>query len=205
MAAKKKASRKKAAKKKAGARRKTEKPWKASLREQRFIDELDACPIGSVAAIRAGYAESGARTQASRLLANANIKKEIEKRAAARRERLKISADTVLEELSLLATCTLSEFIDEEGNLRDDFQNIPEHALGLLRKVKITDTFTGSGEDLTPVRTMEIQLHDRIQALVNLGKHKDIQAFIENLQMDVRGFGEKMDRVAAARKRAGLV
>ena len=89
------AARKKAAKKKAARKKK----WKPSAREIRFMDEFDACGIGGPSAIRAGYSKAGARCQASRLLATANIKAELAKRAAKRSAELGFTAETILSEL----------------------------------------------------------------------------------------------------------
>lgn len=65
-------------------------------KQQLFVDEYIIDFNGTQAAIRAGYSELGARTEACRLLTNANIQKAVDKAIADRRKRLRIDADTVL-------------------------------------------------------------------------------------------------------------
>ena len=61
------------------------------------------------AAIRAGYAEAGSRTQGSRLLAHPNIQARIEELKGERYEKLDISKERILGELSDVAFVELEE------------------------------------------------------------------------------------------------
>jgi len=61
-------------------------------KQKKFVNEYFVDFNASAAAIRAGYAEASARQQASRLLSNDNIKKEI----AIRLEKARLQADDVI-------------------------------------------------------------------------------------------------------------
>ena len=158
------------------------KPWKPDERQMRFMEYFDECGVGSIAAIRAGYGERGAAAHASRLLTNVNIKAELARRSKARGDRLSFTADTVLQELASLACVTIEEFLDPEtGELVGNFKDIPSYALGAVRSVETTRGIDGLGRDVT---TTKFKLHDRHKALVDAGKHKDVQAFLEKIAVE---------------------
>ena len=194
-ASKKKAGRKKVAKKKT-ARKK--RPWKPDERQRRFIEHFDACGVGSVAYIRAGYSEKGARTSASKLLANPNIRAAVDKLSAERTKRVSFDADNVLQELATLSTITIADFLDEDGDLQQDLSKIDKEALGAINSLEVTDGVDALGRE---VLTIKFKLHDRLKAIVAAGKHKDVQAFLE--KVDVGGdFGDMLEAAAARMAKA---
>lgn len=65
-------------------------------KQKRFVEEYLIDLNATQAAIRAGYAESGARTEGARLLANANIQEALTHSLKERSERAQIDADWVL-------------------------------------------------------------------------------------------------------------
>lgn len=84
-------------------------------KQARFIDEYLLCLNGTKAALRAGYAESGARQEGSRLLSNADIRAQID-------ERLKLvhmSADEAIKHISDVAQTRLNEFLKVETRQRN--------------------------------------------------------------------------------------
>ena len=72
---------------------------KFNARQQMFIDEYLVDLNGTQAAIRAGYSEKTAGVQASRLLANDNIRARIEELKKTRADRLNLDAYWVLKRL----------------------------------------------------------------------------------------------------------
>lgn len=73
---------------------------------------------GTQAAIRAGYAESGARTEGARLLANAGVSLRVEQLLNERKQRTQIDADYVLEVIvDTIERCRQSRpVLDQFGN-----------------------------------------------------------------------------------------
>jgi len=65
-------------------------------RQTRFIDEYLTDLNGTQAAIRAGYAHSGARQEGSRLLAHADIRTIVQKKQADTATKLEITREDVL-------------------------------------------------------------------------------------------------------------
>ena len=72
-------------------------------RQRRFVDEHLIDANATQAAMRAGYSRRTARAQGSRLLTNADIRREIERRSAALSERARIDAAWVLRRLAIEA------------------------------------------------------------------------------------------------------
>lgn len=68
-------------------------------RQAQFVSEYLKDLNGTQAAIRAGYSEKGARTEATRLLANADIAVAIEAAMSQRAERTQVTQDSVVREL----------------------------------------------------------------------------------------------------------
>ena len=75
-------------------------------RQARFVDEYLVDLNGTQAAIRAGYARSGARTEAARALANPNIRTIIQEKQAETALRLEVTRETVI--LGLLEAVELA-------------------------------------------------------------------------------------------------
>ena len=67
-----------------------------TTRQARFVEEYLVDGNGTQAAIRAGYSASGAYTEASRLLRNAEVAKAIKTRQEADSERLRVSRERVV-------------------------------------------------------------------------------------------------------------
>ena len=68
-------------------------------KERLFVEEYDRDGNGTQAAIRAGYAESSARSMASKLLANHNIAARVRLLQKEQADRLQLSADVVVVKL----------------------------------------------------------------------------------------------------------
>lgn len=67
-----------------------------TTRQARFVDEYLVDGNGTQAAIRAGYSASGAYTEASRLLRNAEVARAIKTRQEVDSERLRVSRERVV-------------------------------------------------------------------------------------------------------------
>ncbi|MCZ4064949.1 terminase small subunit [Oxalobacter aliiformigenes] len=70
-----------------------------TARQRRFVDEYLVDLNATQATVRAGYAPSGARQHASRLLARENVKKAVADAMKRRQERVELTADEVIGDL----------------------------------------------------------------------------------------------------------
>jgi phage terminase small subunit len=124
-----------------------------------------------------------ARTEASKLLAKTNIARRIEELEEARRERLDITADRVLQRLAMLAFANVRDFYDDRGEL------IPIHELDhdVAAAISSFETIGGKSGIVTKVK-----LHDQKAALELLGKTEKLKLFRENVNLN-HAFGEYSD------------
>jgi phage terminase small subunit len=120
---------------------------------QQYLVDLNA----TQAAIRAGYAESGARTEGARLLANADIADAIAEAQAERLSRVRIDQDYVLKQAVKLHERCMQEIEPETG----PFGVLIRDAEG-----RVVYKFNAAGA---------------AKALELVGKHVTIQAFREKI------------------------
>lgn len=156
-----------------------------TAKQQRFCDEYLIDLNATQAAIRAGYKERYAHTNANKLLQNTTIIEYIQKKRADREQRTEVTQDMVLKELALIAFSNAADYakviekevtqsvegvevpvLDAEGNpvtyktvepiLTDDLTEEQKKALAVIKK----------GRD-----GFEVKPYDKLRALEMLGRH----------------------------------
>lgn len=137
------------------------------------------------AAIRAGYAVKGAKDQAYNLMQNPEVAAAIAAGMEARNKRLQVDADYVLKRLTAIDQMDLAEIHGDDGKLLP----IRQWPLIWRQMVKEVDMKTG-----------KVKFHDKLRALELIGKHVDVNAFRENVAVDVTH--TLSERMAKARERA---
>ena len=134
-------------------------------RQQRFCEEYLIDLNATQAAIRAGYAVKTATEQASRLLTNVNVSREIEKLQAIQSRRTGITADRVIRELAKIAFVDPDRIIDvSDGTVKPNTTPDDRAAIQGV-KVKYSNSDTGYSSE------HEVKLYDKTKALELLGKH----------------------------------
>ena len=126
-------------------------------KHRQFVEEYLRCWNASEAARRVGYSQRNADVNGPRLLVNAGIQEEIERRIA----ETKVSADEVLLRLADQARGSMADFVTvgPAGGVTVDLQKA-ERA-GLLHLVhRLEETKYG----------LKIELYDAQAALITLGK-----------------------------------
>jgi len=129
-------------------------------KQRRFVEEYMIDLNGGAAAIRAGYAESGAYVEAHRLLRNANIAEAV---AELTTQRTGLTKAWIVDELAQDARTSMGDFARWTGNSVDlkDSAELPEE---LRRRVKkITRTWGKSN-------SLAIEIADRQAALFKLAE-----------------------------------
>lgn len=145
-------------------------PKQAAFVEQYLVD-LNA----TQAAIRAGYSRRSARAIGQENLTKPDVQAAITAAQQARSERVSVTADRVLEELAALAFTNLRDVATwgAEGglDLRASDDLAPAEAAA-LREVKLTrTTYRNKDGGETERETREVKMHDKLQAVVQIGKH----------------------------------
>lgn len=129
-------------------------------KQHRFVEEYLIDLNATQAAIRAGYAESGARTEGARLLADANIGDAI----AAARERLScaiaVTQERIVGEFARMAFYDPASIASQPMAGPQDIASLPED---------VRRSIVGWGWD--KAGNFTLKLADKNTALTNLGRH----------------------------------
>ena len=175
------------------------KPRPLNSRQRLFVEEYLVDLNASQAAIRAGYTHSYSDKGAWKLLQNAEIKAAIEKAKEQRSKRTQIHADWLLSRLADEALADIADLYDENGGLKPVDQWPLIWRQGLVAAVEVKELFEGRGESREAIgRVSQVKLSDRIKRLELIGKHIDVQAFREKVEVEVSGsLAERLARAKA--------
>lgn len=121
---------------------------------------------GAAAAVRAGYSEDSAKSIAYELLGKDEINEEIQRLIKERSERLEVSADDVLKEFHSIGMSNIKDFVNGDFEVKnlDEVDYVKAKAIKSIKKT-ITENEFGSKT------VVELQLHDKLNGLTNIGKH----------------------------------
>lgn len=125
------------------------------------------------AAIRAGYAESGAGQEGHRLLKNAEIRAIIDQHFAD----MGVTADRIIAEQAALAFTDMADFVDVAeggGAIFKSFSEIGSKTKAIRKvkeKRKIVAETEGKGKEVIIDAQVEFELYDKHRALDTLAKH----------------------------------
>lgn len=161
---------------------------KLTPKQMLFCDEYlaDANMNATQAAIRAGYAKKRASEQAYQLLQKTTVQEYIEKRKADRVVRTEITQDKVLKELAIIAFANAADYAkivereatitredgDEITLLDDDGNPVKVQTVEYTLTDQLTEDQKRAIAMIKNGRNgIEVQLYDKLQALVQIGKH----------------------------------
>lgn len=152
-----------------------------TAKQQRFCDEYLIDLNATQAAIRAGYSEKYANTNASKLLQITTVAEYIEKRKMDRIERTEITQDMVLKELANIAFSNAADYaavvekdatIDGVPVLDDDGNPVKYRTVELVLTQDLTEEQKKALAVIKKGRDgFEVKPYDKIRALELLGKH----------------------------------
>ncbi|WP_421526760.1 terminase small subunit [Pseudomonas brenneri] len=171
-----------------------------TAKQQAFVLEYLVDLNASQAAIRAGYSKKTAGQIGDENLKKPQIAQAIREAKNSRNERVQINADYVLNRLVEI------DQLDVLDILRDDmsFKPLSEWPKGwrqYLVGFDIAEMFEGQGEDRSMVGLMKkIKWPDKVKNLELLGKHVNVNAFRDQVAVNVTH--TLSERMAKARERA---
>jgi phage terminase small subunit len=150
-------------------------------RQQRFVEEYPLDLNATQAAIRAGYSAKTAYSQGQRLLSHVEVAGAIAERMKARSEKTGIDAEWLLRRFVMEVEADLADLYDENGKLKQvkDWPLIWRQ--GLVSGVETVRE--GSGDDV-PSFVDKVKISDRIKRLELIGRHINVQAFKDKLEVD---------------------
>ena len=173
-------------------------PRLKNSRHERFCQEYLIDLNGTQAATRAGYSQRTAKQQGSRLLTKADVKARVEELKEERAERVQVDSDFVLRRLALMADVKLSDIFNEDGRLKP-ISEMSEGAQYVIDSIEIKDEMLGV---VKVAEVVKVRKASHLSVLELLGKHRDVSAFKENIDLGLQdSLGEK---IREAQRRMGL-
>ena len=178
-----------------------------NAREQLFVDHFLVSLSAEKAAREAGYSESTVRARSHEWVnpkkCPANKKHVIDAINEAKRkrsEKVGIDAEWVLRHAALIASFNIGKFIKIVGGLpKYDFSTATDDDWYCISEITTDNLTKGSGLDSYDVERIKIKPEAKLQALRMVGDHINVQAFKENLSVEISDRG---DLLKAARERA---
>lgn len=142
-----------------------------SIRESLFCDHYLVTFDAQAAAVRAGYSPKSARVTGPQLLAKEPVQKELQRRRQRLAKKLNITAERVLEELSVLAYSNVEDFtVNDHGRLVL-VEGADPAALRAVSSVKHKVRRTVKGDVATVEHEVEFKLWNKNNALQQLNDH----------------------------------
>lgn len=136
------------------------------MTEQRlkFVNEYFRTGSGTKAAIAAGYSERSAHAQACRLLKCADVREELTRLRAEAAARVQVDTDYLLSKFRAIAEADLKDFL-EFRKVNRTIKIFLRSDIGEMNTAVIKRISQG------PKGALKIELHDKENALIQLGRH----------------------------------
>lgn len=145
-----------------------------------YIIDLNA----TQAALRAGYSESSAKEIGCENLTKPNIQDRITELKSEREERLKVDADYVLRRLVDIDEMDVIDILNEHGGVKP-ISEWPKVWRQFISGFDISELFEGSGDEREQVGLIKkIKWPDKVKNLELLGKHVNVQAWKEKIEVE---------------------
>ncbi|WP_432652527.1 terminase small subunit [Proteus terrae] len=160
---------------------------------ERFCQEYIKSPDNQTdAAISAGYASGSACKRASQLMADPRIQERIAQLMQQRNKRTKMSADNVLKRLVDMLDADIADILNDNGDIKTikDWPTVWRKSIASFEIAVVDENVT----------VKKVKLLDKLRVLELVGKHVDVNAFRDRVQVDVNV--SLADKLASARKRA---
>ncbi|HHJ4503790.1 TPA: terminase small subunit [Raoultella ornithinolytica] len=170
-----------------------------TAQQEAYCQEYVKCPENQTqAAINAGYSPNTAGKFASQNMRDERIQKRIAELMEERNKRLRVSADYVLLRLVEIDQMDVIDILDDEGGLKPISQ-WPKVWRTTLSGFDLSSTIMNMDETSIETILKKIKWPDKVKNLELIGKHVDVNAFKERMEVNVNV--TIADRMAAARRR----
>lgn len=169
--------------------------------QEAYAQEYTKCPENQTqAAINAGFSPNTAAVKASVMMRDERIQKRIAELMEERNKRLRVSADYVLLRLVEIDQMDVIDILNDEGGLKpiSQWPKVWRTSISAVDINRIRMAMKDDEEDIEST-LQKIKWPDKVKNLELIGKHVDVNAFKERLE--VSGTVTIADRMAAARRR----
>ena len=167
--------------------------------QEAYAQEYTKCPENQTqAAINAGFSPNTAAVKASVMMRDERIQKRIAELMEERNKRLRVSADYVLLRLVEIDQMDVIDILNDDGTLKP-IREWPKIWRTTLSGFDLSSTIMNMNEDSIETILKKIKWPDKVKNLELIGKHVDVNAFKERLE--VSGTVTIADQMAKARQR----
>lgn len=168
--------------------------------QEAYAQEYTKCPENQTqAAINAGFSPNTAAVKASVMMRDERIQKRIAELMEERNKRLRVSADYVLLRLVEIDQMDVIDILYDDMSIKP-VSEWPKVWRQYLTGFELADMFEGRGDEKELVGILKkIKWPDKVKNIELIGKHVDVNAFKERLE--VSGTVTIADRMAKARRR----
>ncbi|ENF9718035.1 terminase small subunit [Salmonella enterica subsp. enterica serovar Newport] len=167
--------------------------------QEAYAQEYTKCPENQTqAAINAGFSPNTAAVKASVMMRDERIQKRIAELMEERNKRLRVSADYVLLRMVEIDQMDVIDILNDDGTLKP-IREWPKIWRTTLSGFDLSSTIMNMNEDSIETILKKIKWPDKVKNLELIGKHVDVNAFKERLE--VSGTVTIADRMAKARRR----
>ncbi|EKA6603854.1 terminase small subunit [Salmonella enterica] len=167
--------------------------------QEAYAQEYTKCPENQTqAAINAGFSPNTAAVKASVMMRDERIQKRIAELMEERNKRLRVSADYVLLRLVEIDQMDVLDILNDDGTLKP-IRQWPKIWRTTLSGFDLSSTIMNMDETSIETILKKIKWPDKVKNLELIGKHVDVNAFRERLE--VSGTVTIADRMAKARRR----
>ncbi|EBO9483273.1 terminase small subunit [Salmonella enterica] len=168
--------------------------------QEAYAQEYTKCPENQTqAAINAGFSPNTAAVKASVMMRDERIQKRIAELMEERNKRLRVSADYVLLRLVEIDQMDVIDILNDDMSIKP-VSEWPKVWRQYLTGFELADMFEGRGDEKELVGILKkIKWPDKVKNLELIGKHVDVNAFKERLE--VSGTVTIAYRMAKARRR----
>lgn len=167
--------------------------------QEAYAQEYTKCPENQTqAAINAGFSPNTAAVKASVMMRDERIQKRIAELMEERNKRLRVSADYVLLRLVEIDQMDVIDILNDDGTLKP-IREWPKIWRTTLSGFDLSSTIMNMDETSIETILKKIKWPDKVKNLDLIGKHVDVNAFKERLE--VSGTVTIADRMAKARRR----
>ncbi|QHC46411.1 terminase small subunit [Serratia marcescens] len=173
---------------------------KLNAQMERFCQEYIKSPDNqTAAAVAAGY--KNAAVSASRNMDNPKVQERIAELMKQRNKRTKISADYVLNRLIEIDQMDVLDILNDDGGLKPitDWPKVWRTSLSAMDINRIRMAGKDGDDDIEST-LQKVKWPDKVKNLELIGKHVDVQAFKDRVDVNVNV--TLADRMANARRRA---
>ncbi|ECF8085140.1 terminase small subunit [Salmonella enterica] len=167
--------------------------------QEAYAQEYTKCPENQTqAAINAGFSPNTAAVKASVMMRDERIQKRIAELMEERNKRLRVSADYVLIRLVEIDQMDVIDILNDDGTLKP-IREWTKIWRTTLSGFDLSSTIMNMDETSIETILKKIKWPDKVKNLELIGKHVDVNAFKERLE--VSGTVKIADRMAKARRR----